>query len=99
MAKVTNGGTKFWCYKCNADTLCAAIPLERESSSERAQQKMIEAGGAQIHYFERDRRCSACGEVFATAEVDKDVLYELVRLHDRLKRVRDQAGALIRSLG
>ena len=83
-----------WCPKCEKDTKCAAIPLKRDDSDERAQHKLLETGGGEFHFFERDRKCTVCGEEFETVEVDKGVLYELVKLRDFLQEARSQAQAL-----
>ena len=83
-----------WCAKCKMDTKCAAIPLERDRSDQRVQNKALAAGVGIVHFFARDRACTVCGEEFETVEVDKGVLYELVKLRDFLQEARSQAQAL-----
>jgi len=85
-----------WCPQCRQHTKCAAIPLEREKASERIQQQVMGAGDGEIHYFERDRKCIICGGEFETIEMEKDFLYELVKLRDSIKNIRDDADAMVR---
>jgi hypothetical protein len=99
MRRIPPGGTSMWCPKCKKATQCAAIPLERERSSERIQQKVVKAGNGEIHCFERDRKCTVCGEEFETVEVEKDFLYELVKLRDFVGNIQDETNAMIRLQG
>ena len=95
MAKTTKGGTRMWCPTCKKDSICAAIPVQPDARSQRIQRKVTGAGDGDIHHFDRVRKCAVCGEEFETVEIEIGFLYELVKLRDAMKKIRDQADALI----
>jgi hypothetical protein len=44
-----------------------------------------------IHYFRRVRKCSNCGELIRTAEVDERLLRELAELRTKLAQLKEEA--------
>jgi hypothetical protein len=89
------GGTRLWCPTCKMDTICAAIPIDPGARSQRIQRKATLAGDGEIHHFDRVRKCTICGEEFETIEIEIGFLYELAKLRDAMKVIRDKADALI----
>jgi len=85
-----------WCPKCKEHNVCAAIPIIPDRFNQRDQRKMAKGGDGDIHWFERNRKCKTCGEEFETVEIEIDFLYELFKLRDTVKKIRDDADALIR---
>lgn len=47
-----------------------------------------------INYYRRVRQCSSCENLYATGEVDEDILGELVRLRARMQELNDEAKRL-----
>lgn len=84
-----------WCPKCAKYTVCAAIPGSGDIH-QPGQRKRSKSGDGDIHYFERNRKCTVCGEEFETVEMHIDHLYELFRLREAMHQFKKQAEALIK---
>jgi hypothetical protein len=94
MPKKPESGTKMWCPGCQTNSICAALrPFPNNPQLEEQRGKLTAI--SDIHWFARRRKCSACGHEFETAEIDHDLLYELVRLRDAMHAIRKTADALI----
>ena len=81
-----------WCPKCGKETPCAAIALYPHNRKP-SQRKAIKCF-AEIHFFERLRRCTICGEEFETVELPNDYLYELMKLRELIRKLRDRADVI-----
>ena len=79
-----------WCPRCKKETICSVIrSFPDEGQSHPWAQTKCEAG---IHSFERKRRCLTCNEDFDTAEIDHDLLVELWKLRDAMRKIATDAG-------
>ena len=82
--KVPTGGTKMWCPECKKITTCEAIP------DARVQRKYL-GSHPDLQWFQRRRKCRACGHKFLTGEADRKFLFELVELRDALAEIKSHA--------
>ena len=78
------GGTQIYCPCCKGIQICAAIPLS--SLGEESIQHCRRTGYETVHFFRRARKCQTCYETFITAELDENLLNELVRLKEFEKK-------------
>lgn len=87
----SKGGTDIWCPNCKATTTCQAVPVPSVTgNSDDYFQRGVMRDHKDIQFFQRGRRCLICYHGFLTAEVDFDLIYELVELRASLKEVQEK---------
>jgi hypothetical protein len=79
MAKV---GTKVYCPACKSFNICQAVSPTKAGKPKA--QRWYRTDHEDISWFRRARRCSQCGTVFLTAEIDETFLTEIVTLRSQL---------------
>jgi hypothetical protein len=85
-----------YCPNCGQFTVATRLnwnelPGAREEASARELQMGPHSWAEEIHYFRRVRRCSECGELLNTAEVDEKLISELSRLRKMFRALREEA--------
>lgn len=92
--KVQKNGTDVWCPACQAFTTCAAIPAENVDgdTSLRGQRRTMKEY-PDLSFFLRGRECRKCLHTFLTAEIDLDILDELMRLRTSVSEATKTAEA------
>ena len=81
--RTAQGGTQIHCPYCKEVRICSAVSpsLYGESSNQR----IYFVKHTDVQIFRRCRFCLTCEQTFLTAEVDEDLLNELVQLREALK--------------
>ena len=77
-----------WCVGCKKETICRVIP----SLPDGRQPGQRKKASVDICWFERRRKCKACGEEFETAEINYNLLVELWKLRDAMREIAANAG-------
>jgi hypothetical protein len=92
MVRVLKGGTDMWCPECEEIATCKAIPAAHITlDPEDYAQRWFRHDHPDICWFQRGRRCLACGHDFVTAEVSAEFLEELVELRGALSELKQHA--------
>ena len=85
------GGTRKWCPKCKA------VRVVKSSSpsclGRDANQRVYRREYEDIHYFRRGQQCETCFHCWFSAEIDEDLIGELVRLRNALGDIKRTAEA------
>lgn len=89
--KKLQGGTKKWCPKCQAVTVCTAKnPSELGYNSG---QRWYKTEHSDIQWFRRALVCQTCFHQWLSAEIPESFLDELVKLRDALHDIKSNAEA------
>lgn len=83
------GGTKKFCPSCKAIRVVEASKPSLGDSSQRWYMKEH----PDIHLFRRGQQCQTCYRYWHSAEVDEDLIEELVRLRNELRIIKEAAEA------
>ena len=90
--RVAKGGTDVWCPECRKFTTCKGLSVAdvtRDSGDREQRQSFVDH--PDIAFFQRGRRCLACGHEFVTTEVHIDFLQELMELRIALGDIKRHA--------
>ena len=78
----SGGGTRVWCYKCNAIRACKVLWFANESKG-----NFIHDEFPDLCWRERPRECNTCGTHFNTFEIHSSAIIELVALRKLLQEI------------
>ena len=79
---MTKGGLSIFCPTCQTFSVCAAISPHMLGLSKARRWKNI--NHSDIQWFRRARECRVCKHRFTTAEINEELLNEIVELRERL---------------
>lgn len=83
--RTAKGGTEMYCGYCKTLTTCKAISVAQiTGNSIDYAQHFHSTKYIDLNWFQRGRECLSCGTEFTTAEIDKDILDELIKLRDAI---------------
>ena len=88
-------GTKIYCPKCAAFSVCRAIPPTK--AGEPKGQRWYRSDYRDISWFRRARKCLLCETVFLTAEVEEKFLEELISLREKMAVKNKNTASRLRS--
>lgn len=92
--RTAQGGTKLWCPHCREVRVCEA--KNPGILGKPVGQRWYREGHTDIQWFRRGRICQTCFHKFFTAELDEEIIDELVQLRDALKNVKSQTEAYLK---
>lgn len=91
---VSQGGTQIYCPACKEIQVCRAVnPSEIAYESGQRWENLRHPD---IQWFRRGRVCLACRHEFLTAEIEEDLLTELVKLREALADIHMKADEYVR---
>ena len=97
MPRKTRGGTLKYCPNCATIRVCTAVnpgPIAQRSG-QRWQMK----AHADLQWFRRALICQTCNVQWLTAEINENLLTELVQLRDALKDIKLHTEAYVSEAG
>ena len=89
-------GTAMYCPYCHEVRVCRG--LSPSELGERAEQRMNDPDYPDIQSFRRGRECATCGKRFLTAEVNEQLIEELVDLRDEVSILKKNAARYVTEL-
>lgn len=89
-----DGGTQMHCPECREIRVCTAIPTSQLGLAPG--QRWERVGHEDIAWFRRGRECRSCANQWVTAEINEELLDELVTLRNTLADVKRNAEAYVR---